>query len=74
MAHPDLVDLNQIVINEFEIIGSRCGPFEPALALLDHGIVDPRPMIAATFSFRDILKAFEFASQPDTLKVLIRHG
>ncbi|MEI6681408.1 MAG: alcohol dehydrogenase catalytic domain-containing protein [Bacteroidota bacterium] len=74
VANPGFIDLNQIVINEFEIIGSRCGPFDPALTLLERGIADPGPMIAATFDFRDIMQAFDYASQPDTLKVLIRHG
>ncbi len=73
VANSSKIDLNQIVINEFEIIGSRCGPFTPALNLLIKGLVDPTPIIAKTFDFTDILAAFEFASKPDTLKVLIKH-
>ena len=73
VANPAKIDLNQIVINEFEIIGSRCGNFDPAIRLLGHGLIDPRPIISKTFDFKDILSAFEFASRPDTLKVLIRH-
>jgi len=73
VANPQKIDLNQIVINEFEIIGSRCGLFKPALSLLSQGFVDPTPMIAGTFKFKDILKAFEFAATPGTLKVLISH-
>ena len=72
VANSDKIDLNQIVINEFEIIGSRCGLFEPALNLLSQGFVDPQPMIAKTFDFDNILDAFDFASKPGTLKVLIR--
>jgi len=73
VAEPKKIDLNQIVINEFEIIGSRCGLFKPALSLLSQGLVDPRPMITKTFEFKDILEGFEFAARPGTLKVLIRH-
>jgi len=73
VANPQKIDLNQIVINEFEIIGSRCGLFKPALSLLSQGFVDPTPMIARTFEFKDILKAFELAATPGTLKVLISH-
>ena len=72
VANSEKIDLNQIVINEFEIIGSRCGLFEPALNLLSQGFVDPQPMIAKTFDFDKILDAFDFASKPGTLKVLIR--
>jgi len=73
VADPEQIDMNQIVINEFEIIGSRCGLFDPALSLLSQGLVDPRPIISKTFDFNDIIDAFAHASEPDTLKVLIRH-
>ena len=73
LADYEKIDLNKIVINEIEIIGSRCGPFEPALSLLSQGLVDPRPIITRTFEFKDILKALEFAAKPNTLKVVIRH-
>ncbi|MCK9219941.1 MAG: alcohol dehydrogenase catalytic domain-containing protein [Bacteroidales bacterium] len=73
IAKPEILDLNQIVINEFEIIGSRCGLFEPALSLLSQGLVNPQPLITAIFSFKDILNAFELSKQPETLKVLIQH-
>jgi len=73
VANCEKIDLNQIVINEFEIIGSRCGLFEPALDLLSQRLVDPKPMIAKMFDFDQIPEAFEFASKPGTLKVLIRH-
>ena len=73
VAKPDQIDLNQIVINEFEIIGSRCGLFDPALNLLTKGVIDPTPLISKIFDFSDILTAFEYASEPGILKVLIRH-
>ncbi|NCA75516.1 MAG: alcohol dehydrogenase [Alphaproteobacteria bacterium] len=67
------IDLNQIVINEFEIIGSRCGLFEPALSLLGQRLVNPQPMITKVFSFEEILKAFECAVKPEIIKVIIKH-
>lgn len=33
------IDLSYFVVNEISIVGSRCGPFEPALNLLDKGLV-----------------------------------
>ncbi|MCX6268793.1 MAG: alcohol dehydrogenase catalytic domain-containing protein [Bacteroidetes bacterium] len=74
IADPELIDLNQIVINEFNITGSRCGPFAPALNLLSHGFIDPEPLITKIFEFSEILKAFECAALPDTIKVVINHG
>jgi len=73
VAKPEMIDLNQVVINEMEIIGSRCGPFEPALQLLSQGLVNPEPMISKVFPFKDILRAFDYARKPSSLKVLIRH-
>jgi len=73
VADPEKINLNQIVINEFEIIGSRCGSFDPALSLLEQNLVDPEPIISKVFEFKDILQAIEFARQPSALKVLIRH-
>ena len=40
-----------IVVKELTVIGSRCGPFRPALALLRSGRVDPRPLISRDFPF-----------------------
>jgi threonine dehydrogenase-like Zn-dependent dehydrogenase len=73
VATPDLLDLNQIVINEFRIQGSRCGPFAPALRLLSSGLVDPRPLITARVPFHEVIRALEVAGNPENMKVIIDH-
>lgn len=73
VANTEKIDLNQIVINEFELIGSRCGLFEPAISLLSQGLVNPEPLITKVFDFSHILEAFEMAQQPGSLKIVIRH-
>lgn len=65
-------DVSQIVVDEITLIGSRCGPFLPAIRLLDSRQIDPRDMIEEVFSLRDGEQAFELASQPGIFKVLIR--
>ena len=40
-------DLNFIVINEISVIGSRCGPFVHALALMETGQITLEPMVEA---------------------------
>jgi len=65
------VDFSSIVVDEVNIIGSRCGPFEPALRLMEKKEVDPSGLIAAEFRLGDALKAFERAGQPGVLKVLV---
>ena len=66
------VNLSSIVVDEVNIIGSRCGPFEPALRLLESRQVDPTVLIDSEFSLRDGLKAFEHAGEAGVLKVLVQ--
>jgi len=61
-----------IVVKELTVIGSRCGPFPRALALLRSGRVDPRPLISRVFSLKDAAKALPYAQQPGVMKVLLR--
>ncbi|MBM3179745.1 MAG: alcohol dehydrogenase [Chloroflexi bacterium] len=65
------VNFSSIVVDEITVIGSRCGPFEPALRLLENGEVDPTVLIAAQYNLSDIVKGFERASQTGMLKVLV---
>jgi len=66
------VNFSSIVVDEVNIIGSRCGPFEPALRLMESRQVDPAVLIADEFKLEDALKAFERAAEAGVLKVLIR--
>lgn len=65
------VNFSSIVVDEVNIIGSRCGPFEPALRLMESKQVDPTVLIDAEFSLSDGVKAFERAAQSGVLKALL---
>jgi len=65
------VNFSSIVVDEITVVGSRCGPFEPALRLLERREVDPTVLISAQYKLGDILKAFDHASQAGVLKVQI---
>ena len=65
------VDFSSIVVDEITLIGSRCGPFKPALELLANGKVDVAPIIEGHFPLKDGLKAFDLAAQPGAMKVLV---
>ena len=65
------VNISSIVVDEITVLGSRCGPFEPALRLLETGEVDPSVLISDRYKLNDALKAFEKAAQPGVLKVLL---
>ncbi|XWX04919.1 alcohol dehydrogenase catalytic domain-containing protein [Aggregatilineales bacterium SYSU G02658] len=66
------VDLTQVVIDEINVVGSRCGPFTAALRLLEQRLVDVESMIEAIYPFEQALAAFEAAFQPGMLKVLLK--
>lgn len=66
------VNLSSLVVDEITLVGSRCGPFEPALRLLAEKLVDPTPLIAARFRLSDGLAAFEKAAEHGVLKVLVQ--
>ena len=59
------------VIQEIKIIGSRCGPFRPALDALAVGIVEVRPLITEIFGIEHAVQAFQRAAQPDAMKVIV---
>lgn len=65
------VNLSSIVVDEITVLGSRCGPFEPALKLLESGAVDPTVLITAGYKLEDGIKAFEHAGQAGVLKVFV---
>jgi len=65
-------DAAALVVDEITLVGSRCGPFEPALQLLAETRIDVRSLLHATYPLRDALAAFHHATKPGVLKVAIR--
>jgi threonine dehydrogenase-like Zn-dependent dehydrogenase len=61
-----------IVVKELNVVGSRCGPFDKAMALLCSDKVDPRPLIARTFPLEEAAKAIVFGQQAGMMKVLLK--
>ena len=57
-----------IVVDEVTLIGSRCGPFAPALELLESSAVQVEPLIARVTTLADHASAF--ADARTALKVL----
>jgi len=66
------VDLTSIVVDEVSLIGSRCGPFGPALRLLAMNLVDVESLVTATYPLAEALAAFKQARAKGTLKVMLR--
>jgi threonine dehydrogenase-like Zn-dependent dehydrogenase len=57
------------VIDELTLVGSRCGPFDRAIAALDRGEVDVRPLIQERLPLERGVEALELAKH--RLKVLL---
>ncbi len=66
------LDLSKLVVAEINVVGSRCGPFEPALRLLASQAINLELMIEAEYPLSNGIKAFEHASSPGVRKVLLR--
>ncbi len=66
------IDLNQIVINEISLIGSRCGPFPDAIKAMKSCKVNPVPLISAEYDLKDGEKALEHAAKKGVLKIILK--
>lgn len=71
-AQPVTLDLAPFVVDEITVIGSRCGPFAPALELLDAGAVDPTILIDSTYPLTRAVEAMERAAERGAMKVLLQ--
>ncbi|MDK2412541.1 alcohol dehydrogenase catalytic domain-containing protein [Aphanizomenon sp. PH219] len=65
------LDASSLVVDEITLIGSRCGPFVPALELLATGKVDVQYLIDSSYPLSQGLEAFEKAKTKGVLKVLL---
>jgi len=60
------------VINEINVIGSRCGPFPQALAALSAKQISVTPLIEEIYRLDDGLSAVSRAGKRGTRKILLR--
>jgi len=72
VAQAHSVSLAPLVINEVTVVGSRCGPFPPALQALAQGKLSVTPLIDQIYPLVEGLAAMHHAAQPGVLKVLLR--
>ena len=62
------------VIDDVTLIGSRCGPFDRALAALERGEVNVRPLISERYDLGKGIEALQRAQAKSVLKVLLNVG
>ena len=64
-------DISSLVVDEITLLGSRCGPFAPALRALERGAVRVEPLIDHRLSLADAVAGLEMAARPGVVKVLL---
>ncbi|MEW6600731.1 MAG: alcohol dehydrogenase catalytic domain-containing protein [Nitrospirota bacterium] len=68
------IDMNRFVINEISLVGSRCGPFPHAIKAIKSKRINLYPMISRVYPLHEGVKAFQYASSKDALKVILKMG
>lgn len=69
VAQAATLDLAPFVVDEITIVGSRCGPFEPALRALEQKRVIVPPLLSTSYPLRQGVEAFSHAATQGVLKV-----
>lgn len=65
------MNLSPVVINEITLVGSRSGPFKPALKALEERRIDVHPLISRRMKLADGVEALRVAASPGILKVVL---
>jgi len=65
------IDAARVVVEETTVIGSRCGRFAPALALLENHAIDLSGLVSDTLPLSDGVRALARAGEPGVLKVVL---
>jgi len=71
IASKNNLDLSPAVVHEITFVGSRCGPFKPAIDALASGVVVVDDLVEYVYSLDNYDQAFERASESDALKVML---
>lgn len=56
------IDFSRLVVDEITVVGTRCGPFAPAIALLAQGLIDPLPFVEEVVSLEEAARRIADAS------------
>lgn len=64
-------DVSSLVVDEITLVGSRCGPFAPALRLLEADAIAVEPLIHARYPLEEGVEALHHAGCKGVLKVLV---
>jgi 2-desacetyl-2-hydroxyethyl bacteriochlorophyllide A dehydrogenase len=66
-------NLSKAVVDEITIVGSRCGRFSDALALLANHQLPLERLVTASYPLHEAVKAFAHAEKREALKVVLKN-
>jgi threonine dehydrogenase-like Zn-dependent dehydrogenase len=72
LAGAHSTSLAPLVINEIHVVGSRCGPFAPALDALKEKTVAVTELIEKVYPLSQGVEAIDHAGRPGARKILLR--
>lgn len=61
----------RVVVDEITVVGSRCGRFAPALALLENGEINVENLVGEEIGLSEGVEAMRRAAQKGALKILL---
>jgi len=65
------LDMTPLVVDELRLVGSRCGPFDAALRLLEEQRIEVESLIDARYPLTGGVEAFAHSRRPGVVKVLL---
>ena len=72
IASKNKLDLTPAIVNEITFVGSRCGPFRPAINALATGTITVDDLVDNIYSLDNYKEAFKQAASSGILKVLLK--
>ena len=66
-----VLDASRLVVDEIQLIGSRCGPFKRALRVLETGPVDVESLVDGDYPLEEGEEAFRVAQESGVMKILL---
>jgi len=69
---PVSFNYTEMVVKEVKIVSSRCGPFPPAIKLLEKNTVKVSELITSIYPLRRVKEAFEKSLKRDQVKVIVK--
>lgn len=61
-----------LVIDEINVVGSRCGQLSPALRIMELGLADPTILLSGVFPFSEAVEAFKRSQEAGVFKILLQ--